>query len=85
VHELTSSRHGCALIDVVVSRLNSLLRGWWGYFSRFEHHKARSRVNWYVYDRLVRHLRRRSQRPLRPPKNQTWYAFVHSSLGLMRI
>jgi RNA-directed DNA polymerase len=85
VHELTSSRHGCAPIDVVVSRLNSLLRGWWGYFGRFEHHKARSRVNWYVYDRLVRHLRRRSQRPLRPPKNQTWYAFVHSSLGLMRI
>jgi hypothetical protein len=85
VHELTSARYGCSEIDVVVHRPNSPLTGWWGYFGRFQHHKARWRVNGYVLDRMVRHLQRRSQRLLRPPKNQTWYAFVHGTLGLMRI
>jgi RNA-directed DNA polymerase len=85
VHELTSARYGCSPIDAVVYRLNSLLTGWWAYFGRFQHHRAPSRVNRYVCDRLVQHLERRSQRPLRPPKNQTWYAFVHKTLGLMRI
>ena len=85
VHALTSTRNGWKPIDQVVRELNELLTGWWNYFGRFHHHKARSRVNVYVSHRMVQHLRRRSQRPLRPPKNMTWYAFLHARLGVVRI
>ena len=85
VRALTSARNGWKPIDVVVGELNELLRGWWGYFGRFHHDRARSRANRYVYDRMVRHLKRRSQRPLRPPKDMTWYAFLKDRLGVLRV
>ena len=85
VHALTSSRNSWKPIERVVGELNELLSGWWPYFRHFYRHKTRSRVNVYVYQRLVQHLRRRSQRPLRPPKNMTWYAFLHDRLGVARI
>lgn len=85
VHALTNSRNSWKPIERVVGELNELLSGWWPYFRHFYCHKTRSRVNVYVYQRMVQHLRRRSQRPLRPPKNMTWYAFLHDRLGVARI
>jgi RNA-directed DNA polymerase len=85
VHALTSSRNSWKPIANVVGELNALLVGWWAYFSHFQRHKTRSRVNVYVYRRMVQHLKRRSQRPLRPPKDMTWYAFLHERLGVVRI
>jgi RNA-directed DNA polymerase len=85
VHALTSARNGWKPIGMLVGELNALLRGWWGYFGNFHHHKARSKVNVYVYARMVQHLKRRSQRPLRPPKNLTWYAYLHDRLGVLRV
>jgi RNA-directed DNA polymerase len=85
VRAKTSAGNGWKPIGRVVGELNALLRGWWNYFGSFHHHRVRSKVNVYVYARLVQHLRRRSQRPLRPPKNLSWYAYLHDRLGLMRI
>lgn len=85
VHALTSAKNGWKPIGRLVGELNALLRGWWGYFGNFHHHKARSKVNVYVYARMVQHLKRRSQRPLRPPKNLTWYAYLHDRLGVLRV
>jgi RNA-directed DNA polymerase len=85
VRAKTSAGNGWKPIGRVVGELNELLRGWWKYFGRFHHHRVRSKVNVYVYARLVQHLRRRSQRPLRPPKNLSWYAYLHDRLGLVRI
>lgn len=85
VHALTSAKHGWKPIGRLVGELNALLRGWWGYFGNFYHHKVRSKVNEYVYARMAQHLQRRSQRPLRPPKNLTWYAYLHDRLGVLRI
>jgi RNA-directed DNA polymerase len=85
VHALTSAQNGWKPIGRLVGELNALLRGWWGYFGNFHHHKARSKVNVYVYARMIQHLQRRSQRPLRPPKNLTWYAYLHDRLGVLRV
>jgi RNA-directed DNA polymerase len=39
-------------------------------------------INTYVRDRLVQHLRRRSQRPFRPPEGVTNYEQLQN-LGLL--
>jgi RNA-directed DNA polymerase len=85
VRAKTCAGQGWKPIETLVGELNALLRGWWSYFGRFHHHKVRSKVNVYVYTRLIQHLRRRSQRPLRPPKNLSWYAYLHGRLGLIRV
>ena len=85
VRMLTSPRNGWRKIDWLVGELNVLLRGWWAYFGCFHADRARSAVNAYVYGRVARHLRRRSQRPLRPPKGMTWYAFLKLRLGVYRV
>jgi RNA-directed DNA polymerase len=38
-------------------------------------------INWYVRDRLVRHLGRRSQRPFRPPEGTSYHEHL-KKLGL---
>ena len=35
-------------------------------------------VNWFVYDRLARHLKRRSQRPFRRPEGVAYYAYLRA-------
>ena len=85
VRAKTSAASGWKRIEVLVGEVNALLRGWWNYFGRFHHHRVRSKVNVYVYARMVQHLRRRSQRPLRPPKHLSWYAYLHSRLGVLRV
>jgi RNA-directed DNA polymerase len=85
VRAKTCAGQGWKPIGMLVGELNALLRGWWNYFGRFHHHKVCSKVNVYVYARMVQHLRRRSQRPLRPPKNLSWYEYLHARLGLLRI
>jgi RNA-directed DNA polymerase len=85
VRAKTRAGQGWKPIGMLVGELNALLRGWWNYFGRFHHHKVCSKVNVYVYARMVQHLRRRSQRPLRPPKNLSWYEYLHARLGLLRI
>ena len=39
-------------------------------------------VNFYVRERLMQHLHRRSQRPYRPPKDVTYYEHL-KQLGLV--
>jgi RNA-directed DNA polymerase len=85
VRAKTCAGQGWKPIGMLVGELNALLRGWWNYFGRFHRHTVRSKVNVYVDARMVQHLRRRSQRPLRPPKNLSWYAYLHARLGLLRI
>ena len=85
VRELTSPRNGWKPIPVVVGEVNRYLRGWGTYYTRFHHGTALSHANMYVGGRLKNHLERRSQRPLRPPKGMTWYAYLHKQLGVMRL
>jgi RNA-directed DNA polymerase len=68
-------------IPVFIGRVNRLLRGWRQYFSHGYPRMAFRAVNCYVVESLTRHLRRRSQRPFRPPEGVSYYAQLQR-LGL---
>lgn len=68
-------------IRPLVGELNRHLKGWREYFQLGYPRRAFRKIGWYVRERLVRHLRRRSQRPFRPPAGTTWYRYL-LDLGL---
>jgi RNA-directed DNA polymerase len=82
LRDMTAARYGATPLPELIGRLNRHLKGWANYY-RFGHPRACYRkVNWYVRRRLHRHLRRRSQRPWKPPKDLTVHQHFHH-LGLI--
>ena len=81
LHDMTGSRHSCQPIPQLIEGMNRHLKGWARYFSKGYPRAALREINTYVRDRLVQHLRRRSQRPFRPPEGVTYYEQLRS-LGL---
>jgi RNA-directed DNA polymerase len=73
LREMTSSRMCFMPIPTMIEWVNRHLEGWANYFSHGYSRMAKRHVNSFVRERLVRHLRRRSQRPFRPPKGVTYY------------
>lgn len=69
-----TSHHVCFKpIPQLVEELNRHLRGWANYFKQGYPRKAFRQINTYARTRLERHLRRRSQRPFRPPEGVSYY------------
>jgi RNA-directed DNA polymerase len=68
-------------IPVLVFELNRHLKGWRAYFGLGHPRQSFRKIGRYVRERLIRHLRRRSQRPFRPPEGTTWYRQL-AALGL---
>jgi RNA-directed DNA polymerase len=81
VRELTDAKNNFRPIDEVVGGVSNWLRSWATYYRFGYPRHAFRRVNWYVLLRLMRHLRRRSQRPFRPPEGRSVYATLRA-LGL---
>jgi RNA-directed DNA polymerase len=79
--EMTGPSQCFQPIPKLIESLNRQLDGWANYF-RFGYPREAFRdINWYVRERLKRHLRRRSQRPFRPPEGSTYYDHL-DKLGL---
>ena len=55
-------------IPKLIEELNRHLKGWANYFGQGYPRKAFRQINAYVRERLTCHLKRRSQRPFRPPE-----------------
>jgi RNA-directed DNA polymerase len=81
VRELTDARHNFRPIDELVGGVSNWLRSWAAYYRYGYPRHAFRQMNWYVLLRLMRHLRRRSQRPFRPPEGRSFYATLRA-LGL---
>jgi len=82
LRELTSGRYCGYPIPMLIEDLNGHLSGWANYF-RFGYPRAAFRqINTYVRGRLTQHLKRRSQRPFRPPEGVTYYQQLQR-LGLV--
>jgi len=77
-----SRRQGFVPVTQLIETVNQQQRGWANYFSFGYPRKALREMNWFVRDRLVGHLRRRSQRPFRPPKGRSYYQHL-KQLGLI--
>jgi len=79
LRELTGPRWGWVELPDLIGMLNVHLKGWANYFRLGYPRKAFRSINTFVRDRLVRHLRRRSQRPYRPPGDVSYYEFLARS------
>ncbi len=82
LREMTSAKMCFKPIPRLIKELNEHLRGWGNYFGQGYPRKAFRSTNHYVRERLVKHLRRRSQRPWHPPKGVTAYRYFQQ-LGLI--
>lgn len=82
LRELTSARQCWKPVKEVITEMNAMLRGWFSYFSKGHPAKARRNLVRFAEERTVRHLKRRSQRPYRPPEGVNFYRHVHD-LGLI--
>jgi len=85
IRALTATRLGGLPIGLVVRRLNQFLIGWSNYFARGYPRKAFRDINAYVQLRMWRHLRRRSQRSLKPPEGMNWFNFIYKRLGVIQL
>jgi RNA-directed DNA polymerase len=84
LRELTG-RHRCfAPITEVIAEVNQWLRGWGGYFRHGYPSAAFRKLNWYVEQRLNRHLNRRSQRAFRLPEGEAVHAHLRR-MGLQTL
>jgi RNA-directed DNA polymerase len=72
LHEMTDHRQCFKSIPQLVEELNRHLKGWANYFSFGYPRVAYREINTYVRYRLEQHLRRRSQRPFRPPEGVSY-------------
>jgi RNA-directed DNA polymerase len=79
------SRQRCFMpLPDLIREVNRHLRGWANYFGLGYPRKAFRHLNHYVRERMVQHLRRRSQRPWRPPNGVPLHAHL-DQLGLVRL
>jgi RNA-directed DNA polymerase len=84
LRELTSGRFCWKPIPTLIGELNRHLAGWANYFGLGYPRYAFRAINHYVRCRLAVHLRRRSQRPFRPPEGRSLYQHL-AHLGLVRL
>lgn len=76
LREMINGKQSHTPLPDLIERVNDHLEGWQNYFNQGYPTKAWRKINYFVRGRLYRHLRRRSQRPWRPPKGQTTHEFL---------
>ena len=76
LREKTGPQTGWKAIPDLIAEMNAHLRGWANYFRLGQPRRAFWQINRYVRARLAVHLRRRSQRPLRPAEGETIYGLL---------
>jgi RNA-directed DNA polymerase len=82
LRKLTDKEKCFVPVVELVEQVNRQLRGWKQYFSYGHPRRAHRAVNAFVVGRLTKHLKRRSQRPCRPPEGMAYYSFLIQRLGL---
>jgi RNA-directed DNA polymerase len=82
LREMTSSSLCFKPIKELIEDINHHLQSWKPYYNFGYPRKAFRSINRYTRDRLTIHLRRRSQRPCRPPPEVTYYEHL-GKLGLL--
>lgn len=71
--EMTGPQRSSQPIPALVAELNRHLRAWASYYRYGYPRDTFRQINTYVRQRLTQHLRRRSQRPFRPPEGVSYY------------
>lgn len=84
VFDRTSAKQCFVPVQDVVKNVNSVIRGWLNYFKMGQPARARWELVRFAETRIANHLRRRSQRPYRPPEGVSLYEHAHD-LGLIAL
>ena len=82
LRQQTGCRNGYKPLPTMIGQLNRRLVGWSNYFAYGYPRKAFREINTYARQRLTIHVRRRSQRPFRPPKGVSYHEHF-KRLGLV--
>ena len=86
VKEKTIRSKGYQPIKKIVEDLNGLLRGWGNYFGIGYPRKSFRKLNYYTQSRLIRHLKRRSQRKHKlKGKDQSYTDYFYHEQGLHQL
>jgi len=75
IRELTDHHHCFQALPEMIERINWQTAGWKGYFNYGYARQAFREINHFVLERLIRHAHRRSQRPMKPAENESYYGF----------
>jgi RNA-directed DNA polymerase len=78
LRELTASRHCWMPIPELIGQVNTWLQSWGRYFRHGYPSVPFHKLNGFAMFRLLRHLRRRSQRPYRPPADVSPFAHLQA-------
>lgn len=82
LYEMTSKQRCMVALPQLIEELNGHLEGWANYFGYGYPRRGFRAINAYVRQRLKQHVRRRSQRPFRPPEGVSYYAHFNR-MGLV--
>jgi RNA-directed DNA polymerase len=77
LREMTGPEQCFKPIPALIAQINDHLKGWGNYFGKGYPRAAFRRINSFVRGRLIRHLKRRSQRPFRVRGEASWHAQLH--------
>ena len=69
---MIGTKQSFVLIPKSIKVVNRQVRGWANYFDHGRSRPTFRAMNWFLQQRMTRHLKRRSQRPYRPPNGVTW-------------
>ena len=82
---MMTSKKTCFLpVNELIGQVNKQIRGWAGYFNKGYPRKAFREINYFISERMKRHLKRRSQRRYRPPEGIS-FDFHLKQLGLISL
>ena len=81
IREMTARKWNWQPISELIGVINRQVKGWKTYFCCGYPRHAFQDLDYFVRMRLIKHLMRRSQRPLRPPEGVGWFDFL-DQLGL---
>jgi RNA-directed DNA polymerase len=82
IREMTNKSHCYKPIPELIEKMNEQINGWKIYFSKGYPRMAFRKINRYARDSVTKHLRKRSQRPYRPPEGVSYYEHINK-LGLV--
>jgi RNA-directed DNA polymerase len=82
IREATGARYCFLPIQAMIEHLRRQVRGWLAYYRVSHPDRVKRKIIRFTENRVVRHLRRRSQRPYHPPKGTNLYEHIRS-LGLV--
>ena len=82
LREMISKRRCFVPLPQLIEEINGHLEGWANYFGYGYPRQGFREINAYVRERLTQHVRRRSQRPFRPPPGVSYYEYF-GRMGLV--